>query len=151
MSMMPCLNAALRIVSSSSTSISMPTGSKRTVCVLPILEALLRRRRTAGRAAALVLGHVLLALLRRHLVQQHVGAVERDALDLVERPHLLRVEVEMRLRDQRVAVVADVAERVLHDLGEVLAVVQGLPLALATEATHARGVAPLVLGPEGDL
>src|SRR3954466_11834639 len=120
MSMMPCRKAALRIVSSSSTSISMPTGSKRTVCVVP--TALLRRRRTAGRAAALVGGHVRLALLRRHLVEQHVGAVERDAADLVERPHLLRVEIQMRLRDQRVAVVADVAERVLHDLREVLAV-----------------------------
>jgi len=74
---------------------------------------------------------VLLALLGGHLVQQHVGAVERDAADVVQRPHLLRIEVEVRLRDQRVAVVADVAERILHDLGEVLAVVQRLPLALA--------------------
>src|SRR3954464_6125292 len=126
MSWMPCLKAALRMVSSSSTSISMPTGSNLTVCTFPTFACLLRRG-PAGRPSALVLGHVLLALLRRHLVQQHVGAVERDPADLVERPHLLRVEVQVRLRDQRVPVVADVAERVLHDLGEVLAVVQRLP------------------------
>src|SRR6185436_3329999 len=117
MSWMPCLKAALRIVSSSSTSISMPTGSKRTVCVFPTVAQSLPGERPAGRSALLVGGHVLLALLRRHLVQQHVGAVERDPLDVVQRPHLLGVKVQMRLRDQRVAVVADVAERVLHDLG----------------------------------
>src|SRR3954449_3957253 len=125
MSMMPCRKAALRTVSSSSTSISMPTGSKRTVCVFPTSA-----RRASRRASALVVGHVRLALLRRHLVQQHVGAVERDPADLVERPHLLGIEVQVRLRDERVAVVADVPE-VSHDVPEVLAVVQGLPLALA--------------------
>src|ERR1700755_1981555 len=78
-------------------------------------------RRTARRPAALVLGHVLLALLGRHLVQEHVRAVERDALDLVQGPHLLGIEVQVRLRDERVPVVADVPE-VLHDLGDVLAV-----------------------------
>src|SRR6478609_2826643 len=140
MSMMPCANAALRIVSSSLTSISMPTGSKRTVCVLSPIRGVLRGRRTAGRAAALVLGHVLLALLRGHLVQQHVGAVERDPADLVERPHLLRIQVQVRLRDERVPVVADVPEGVLHDLGEVLAVVERLPLTDAAELAHARRV-----------
>ena len=57
----------------------------------------------------------------------------------------------MRLRDERVPVVADVPEAVLHDLGEVLAVVQGLPLALAAEAAHRRRRPALVLGPERDL
>src|SRR4051794_36563323 len=124
MSMMPCRKAAWRIVSSSSTSISMPTGSKRTVCVALILRL---GGGPAGRASALVVGHVRLALLRRHLVQEHVRAVERDPADLVEAPHLLRVEVQVRLRDERVPVVAHVAE-VLHDLPDVLAVVQRLPL-----------------------
>src|SRR5215207_8987394 len=101
MSWMPCLKAALRIVSSSSTSISMPTGSKRTVCVLPtVARPPLAGERTAGRAALLVVGHVLLALLGGHLVQQHVGAVERDPLHVVQRPHRLGVKVQMRLRDQ---------------------------------------------------
>src|SRR3954454_21771444 len=123
MSMMPCLKAALRMVSSSSTSISMPTGSNRTVCVLPTCAcSVLPGERPAGGAALLVVGHVGLALLGGHLVQQHVGAVERDPPALVQGPHLLRIEVEMWLRDERVPVVADVAE-VLHDVREVLAVV----------------------------
>src|SRR4051794_22007245 len=149
MSISPCRKAALRIVSASSTSISRPTGSKRTVWVLP--TPLSGRGRTAGRAAALVLGHVALALLGGHLVQEHVGTVEGDPADLVERPHLLGIEVQVRLRDERVPVVADVPERVLHDLGEVLAVMQGLPLALAAEAAHAGRRPALVLGPERDL
>src|SRR3954449_10045473 len=166
MSMIPCRKAAWRIVSSSSTSISMPTGWKRTVCVFPMARVGWgsrrappappagrsgRGRRTACRPAALVLGHVALALLGRHLVQEHVRAVERDALDLVQGPHLLGIEVEVRLRDQRVPVVADVAEVVAHDLGEVVTVVERLPLALAGETAHRRCRPALVLGPEGDL
>src|SRR4051812_1298420 len=113
MSMSPCRKAALRTVSSSSTSISRPTGSKRTVCVLPMADggepALGRRlpvpslggcRRTACRAAALVLSHVRLALLGTHLVEEHVGTVEGDPPHLVEGPHLLGIEVQVRLRDE---------------------------------------------------
>src|SRR3954447_108122 len=163
MSMMPCRKAAFRMVSSSSTSISMPTGSKRTVCVFPMaVEGSRRcrrlprrwwlrgRRRASGGTPALVVGHVALALLGRHLVEEHVGAVERDPATVVEGPHLLRIEVQVRLRDQRVAVVADVPEG-LYDLGEVIAVMQRLPLALAAQAAHARGRPALVLRPEGDL
>src|SRR5206468_9136301 len=107
MSMSPCRKAAWRIVSSSSTSISRPTGSKRTVCVFPIAEgepdgragsrrsrapapqslSLRSDRRATGGPAALVLGHVGLALLGGHLVEEHVGRVERDPADLVQRPH----------------------------------------------------------------
>ena len=43
----PCRKAALRIVSSSSTSISRPTGSNRTVCVFP-MATLGSRRADAG-------------------------------------------------------------------------------------------------------
>src|SRR3954454_17681635 len=163
MSMSPCRKAALRTVSSSSPSISRPTGSKRTVWVLPmaiegsrrsgtgsLLPSLGGCRRTSGGAAALVLRHVRLALLGRHLVEEHVGAVERDPSHLVEGPHLLGIEVQVRLRDERVPVVADVPE-VLHDLPDVLAVVEGLPLPLARQAPHRRSRAALVLGPEGDL
>src|SRR5690349_2525329 len=110
MSISPCRNAPERTVSSSSTSNSMPTGSSRTVCFSPMSGSsrpgFLRRRGPAGGAAALVLGDVLLALLLAHLVEQDVRALQRVAADLVQRPHLLRIEVEVRLRDERVAVVA---------------------------------------------
>src|SRR3954470_845641 len=146
MSMMPWRNAALSSVSSSSACISMPTGSNRTVWVFPMAAVAARGagapparrgsgpgargRRATGGAARPVVGDVLLALLGRHLVEEDVGALERDALDLVERPHLLGVQTQVRLRDERVPVVAHEAG-LLHDVGDVLAVVQRLPLALA--------------------
>src|SRR5215207_9883324 len=134
MSIRPWRNAPLSTVSSSLTSNSMPTGSSRTVCVsaMAFCPCPSGRRGPAAGAAALVLGDVRLALFGRHPVQEDVGALERVAARLVERPHLLRVEVEMRLRDERLAVVADVAE-LLHDVGDVHAVVEGLPLTLARE------------------
>src|SRR4029079_6007938 len=104
----------------------------------------------AGGPAGLVLGDVRLAVLRRHLVEDDVGALERDALRLVQGPHLLRIEVQVRLRDERVPVVADGPE-VLHDLREVLAVVQRLPLARPGQLAHGRRRAAFVLRPERDL
>src|ERR1700679_3821562 len=89
------------------------------------------------RSTPLVLGHVGLALGRRHLVEQDVGALQRVALDVLQLPHLLRIQIEMRLRDERLAVVTDIAE-VLDDLGEILAVVHRLPLAVTGEAAHRR-------------
>ena len=53
----------------------------------------------------------------------------------------------MRLRDERLAVVADVAE-ILDDVGEILAVVQRLPFTETGEAPHVRGRATFVLGTE---
>src|SRR5918997_4673148 len=158
MSWMPLRNAPRRTVSSSSTSNSIPTGSSRTVCFSPICHAvrlvhrqlLLRRRRASGGAAGLVLRDVLLALLGRHLVDEDVRALQRVAAGLVERPHLLRVQVQVRLRDERVPVVADVPE-LLHDLRDVHAVVERLPLALAGQLAHGRRRAALVLRAERDL
>src|SRR4051794_17123400 len=101
--MTPCRKAALRTVSSSSTSISMPTGSKRTVCLVPIsllsrsggaldagaggkhrlalapgsggAAALVGYRcRSPARAAVAVLRSEVLALLGGHGIQQDVGA-----------------------------------------------------------------------------
>src|SRR6202011_2430984 len=86
------------------------------------------RRRAPGPGAGLVVRDVPLALRVRHLVEEHVRAVERVAADVVQRPHLLGIKVEMRLRDERLPVVADVTE-VLDDLGEILTVVERLPLA----------------------
>src|ERR1039458_10633901 len=102
---------------------------------------------TAGRASCLVLLHVRIPLLGRHLVEQDVGALHRVALHLLERPHLLRIEVQMGLRDQRLTVVADIAE-ILDALDEILPVVHGLPLALADQLADRRRLATFVLRPE---
>src|SRR4028118_1679867 len=100
--------------------------------------------------ALLVLREPLLAFVVRHLVEQHARALELDALHVVQRPHLRLVELDVRLRDQGVAVVADVAE-ILVDVGQVPAMVQGLPLALAGEPAHGGRRTAVVLLADGDL
>src|SRR6185312_12714336 len=72
----------------------------------------------------------------------------RAATHVVQRPHLLGVEVKMRLRRHGLAVVADHAHVGDH-VGPVPAVVQRLPLAVADQLAHVRGLATLVRGPEG--
>src|SRR4028118_107506 len=100
--------------------------------------------------ALLVLREPLLAFVVRHLVEQHARALELDALHVVQRPHLRLVELDVRLRDEGVAVVADVAE-VLEDVLKVPTVVQGLPLALAGEPAHGGRRPTVVLLAEGYL
>src|SRR5919112_1158166 len=100
--------------------------------------------------ALLVLLYVLLALLVRHLVERYLRARERDALHVFQLPHLVVLEEDVRLRDQGLAVGADVAE-VLDDVGQIPVVVQGLPLAQADQSAHGGRRAAVVLLPEGHL
>src|ERR687894_1405831 len=58
--------------------------------------------------ALLVLLYVLLALLVRHLVEQNLRALERDAPAVLQLPHLVILEEDVWLRDQGLAVGADV-------------------------------------------
>src|SRR3954453_3939541 len=129
MSISPCSDAERSTVCSSSTSISMPTGSNLPRCLSPICSAVLAGEATRG-AALDVLGVELRALFVGHLVEQHVRALQRShPAQVVERPQLLRVvQVEVRLRDHRLAVVPDEAH-VLDHVGPVPAVVERLPLA----------------------
>src|SRR6476620_10538 len=135
MSWTPCSAAARRMVWPASTSISMPTGSNRTWCFSPI--ALPRglswaggcgggpggtrpspspdprsgargAGRPAGRALAVVVGDERRPLLVAHLVEQDVrGQDGPEPLEVLGGPHLLRVEVQVRLGRHRLTVVAD--------------------------------------------
>src|SRR5258707_4138361 len=109
-------------------------------------------RGPSGRAAAHVVRAEGLPLFGRHLVEQHVRALQRaHPAQVVQRPHLLLVaEFQVRLRDHGLAVVTHVAH-VGHDVGPVPAVVEGLPFALADELAHVRGLPALVGGPERHL
>src|SRR3954463_13064674 len=72
--------------------------------------------RPAGRALAVVVGDERRPFLVGHLVEQDVRAQQRaEPLGVLGRPHLLRVEVQVRLRRHGLAVVPDEAH-VLHDL-----------------------------------
>src|ERR1700760_2795855 len=178
MSMIPCSAAPRRTVCSSSISTSTPTGSKRTRCFSAITTSGLGLRETGGPKASLrpsrradyrallrlmsvvsrswptgralldVVGVEGVALLLRPLVEQHVRALNRrHAAQVVQLPHLLRVQVQVRLGGHGLAVVADEAHVADH-VGPVPAVVEGLPLALADELAHVRGLATLVGRPE---
>src|SRR5215475_9716856 len=94
-------------------------------------------REPAGGAALAVLDGVGLAVFGGHLVEEHVGALQRWAApQVVQRPHLLLVaQLQMRLRGHGLAVVADVAH-VRHHVGPVPAVVEGLPFAVPDQAAH---------------
>src|SRR5918992_100500 len=125
MSWTPCSAAARRMVWSSSTSISMPTGSNPATCFSPHRVSRLWERAGFGRGKAGrarpppspdprsgvgrggapgrsltdVVGRERLALGVAHLVEQHVRALQvGHPAHVVERPHLLGVEIEMRLR-----------------------------------------------------
>src|SRR5215204_7666780 len=100
--------------------------------------------------ALLVILVPLLALFVGHLVDKHPRALELDAPYVVQLPHLRVIEDDVRLRDQGIVVVADVAEILEHVL-EVPTVVQGLPLALAGQPAHGRCRTSVVLLAEGDL
>src|SRR5947209_17160291 len=151
MSMTPCSAAARRMVWSSLTSISMPTGSKRMTCFsvmpprglrwirqvigkvsletepgskqggrrgrpgnrepgCPLRSAALalRRSRTAGRALLDVASVERIPLLSRHLVEQHVRAEDLGhPPQVIQGPHLLGIQVQVRLADDGLAVVTD--------------------------------------------
>src|SRR3954469_509139 len=178
MSWTPCSAAARRIVWSESTSISIPTGSNRTRYLSPIAGPPGGRSRAggggggpggtrpspspdprsgargggsrpAGRALAVVVGDERRPLLVGHLVEQDVRAQQRaEPLEVLGRPHLLRVEVQVRLRRHGLAVVPDEAH-VLQELVPGPAVVEGLPLAVPDQPAHVGGVPALVHRAEG--
>ena len=75
------------------------------------------------REALAVFGQVLPRALRRQRAERVQRAAKRVAAHIVERPHLLVVEAQMRLRDQGLAVGADEAE-VLDRVGQIPAVIE---------------------------
>src|SRR5690242_17115756 len=89
------------------------------------------------------------ALLRSHLVEQDVGTLELDALEMIESPHIFIVEEHMGLRDQSLAIRTHKA-LVNHHIGDIPAVIAGFPLALTNQATHSRSWATLILSTERD-
>src|SRR5271163_3634282 len=77
-------------------------------------------------------------------------APESVATNVVERPHVLRVEAQVRLRYESLAIIADKA-KVLDGVGDVPSVVAVFPFAATAEATHRRRRAPFVFGGESHL
>ena len=59
-----------------------------------------------GKALA-VLCHVGFPLLWRHLVEQHVWTLELDTFKVIQRPHVLVIEDDVRLRNEGLAIGTD--------------------------------------------
>src|SRR5262249_20635498 len=97
--------------------------------------------------ALAVVGERLLALAGTHLAQEGEWALQRVAADMVERPHVLVVEAQMRLRHQRLAVGAHEAE-IFDGVGEIPAVIALLPFAAAAEPAHGGCRTAVIFGPE---
>ncbi len=87
------------------------------------------------------------ALLRCHLVEQHIGALELNALEVIQGPHVLVVEDDMGLWNEGLAIGTDKA-LVIHDINQVPTRVAGLPFALANQLAHRRCWPTLVGGAE---
>src|SRR5580693_9158963 len=77
-------------------------------------------------------------------------APESVATNVVERPHVLRIEAQVRLRHESLAIIADKA-KVLNGVGDVPSVVAVFPFAATAEATHRRRRAAFIFGGESHL
>src|SRR6266699_3936453 len=127
---------------------SWTAGGRSTSCSLSHDPAVFKDvERLLDSKALLVLDQPCIPLLGCHLVEQYVGALELYTLKVIQRPHVLVVEEDMWLRNERLAIGADEA-LILHDVSQVPPVVAGLPLALANESAHRRGFATLVAAAE---
>src|SRR5260221_11723527 len=94
-----------------------------------------------------ILGHMGFPLLGCHLVEQHIRALELNAFEMVQRPHVLVIEDNMRLRNERLAIGANVA-LILQDVRQLPPMVAGFPLTLADQSAHRRCLATLVFATE---
>src|SRR5258708_4092136 len=71
---------------------------------------------------------------------------ELDTLKVIQRPHVLVVEEDMGLRNERLAIGADEA-LILHHINQVPPMIAGFPLAFANQAAHSRRFANSIRKP----
>src|SRR3954447_4174457 len=93
--------------------------------------------------ALLVVGDMRFALFRGHSAQRDQGALDLVAAHVVQGPHVLLVERQVRLGDQGLTVGTD-ETHVLNRVGQIPAVIHALPFAMTAEAAHRRGRPSLV-------
>src|ERR1700742_5237627 len=95
--------------------------------------------------ALAVVGDRDLALDRRERPETAQRAAKLMPADVIERPHILGVEAQMRLRDQGLAV-GPYEPKVLDRVGDVPAVIAVFPFTATAEAAHRRRGAAFILG-----
>src|SRR5258708_34750424 len=123
-------------------SVAWKRGPGATESLVDILPEQLFDGETLAR-----LGQIGFPLRGCHLVEQHIRALELNAFEMVQRPHVLVIEDNMRLRNERLAIGTDIA-LILYDVGQLPAMVAGFPLTLADQSAHRRCLAALVFATE---
>src|SRR5712671_7688649 len=100
--------------------------------------------------ALTIIGHRDLTLDRRERPESAERAAKLVSAHVIQRPHILGVKAQMRLRDKGLAVRPNESE-VLDRVGYIPAMVAVLPFTATAEAAHRRGGATFVLGGEAHL
>src|SRR6266853_2138058 len=100
--------------------------------------------------ALAIIGHRDLTLDRRERPETAERAAKLVSAHMVQRPHVLGIKAQMRLRNEGLAVRPNESE-VLDRVGYVPAMVAVLPFTATAEAAHRRGGATFVLGGEAHL
>src|SRR5712664_467848 len=100
--------------------------------------------------ALAIIGHRDLTLYRRERPESPERASKLVSAHMIQRPHVLGVKAEMRLRDEGLAVRPNETE-VLDRVGNIPAMVAVLPFTATAEAAHRWGGATFVLGGKAHL
>src|SRR5882672_10249968 len=100
--------------------------------------------------ALAIIGHRDLTLDRRERPESAERAAKLVTAHIVERPHVLGLKAQMRLRDEGLAVRPNESE-VLDRVGNIPAMVAVLPFTATAEAAHRWGGATFVLGGKAHL
>src|SRR5947208_4671215 len=86
-----------------------------------------------------------LTLYRRERAEPAKRTAKLVAAHMIERPHVLGLEAQVRLCDQGLTVGSDEPE-ILDRISDIPAVITVLPLAATAEAAHCRRGAAFILG-----
>src|SRR5260370_26780640 len=100
--------------------------------------------------ALTIIGHRDLTLDRRECPETAERAAKLVTAHMIQRPHVLGLKAQMRLRDEGLAVGPNESE-VLDRVGNFPAVVAVLPFTATAEAAHRWGGATFVLGCQAHL
>src|SRR5258708_37449198 len=87
---------------------------------------------------------MLFALLGSHPAEVYQRTPELVAFHVIEGPHLIAIEVEVRLRHQGLSILSNEAQ-IFDAVGQIPLVIEGFPLAVPAESTHCRPRTPVVL------
>src|SRR6202171_2542425 len=100
--------------------------------------------------ALAIIGHRDLTLDRRERPESAEWAAKLVSAHMIQRPHVLGLKAQMRLRDEGLAVRPNESE-VLDRVGNIPAMVAVLPFTATAEAAHRWGGATFVLGGKAHL